>query len=87
MSASGMNPVGERFGVRHAQSRELCSLTRVGAHRLLGAEQAAQRLGSALSREEASLDPNSWAFSYQVRAKSMLATCLRMPNCAKAAGS
>jgi hypothetical protein len=32
--------------------------------------QAAQRLRSVLSREEASVDPNSWAFSYHVRAKS-----------------
>jgi hypothetical protein len=38
------------------------------------AERAAQRLGSVLSREEASVDPNSWAFSYHVRAKSTLAT-------------
>jgi hypothetical protein len=42
-------------------------------HGLLRAERAAQRLGSVLSREEASADPNSWAFSYHVRAKSTLA--------------
>jgi hypothetical protein len=64
----------ERFGVRQAQSRELRSLTRIGAHRPLRAEQAVQWLGSILSRTEASVDPNSWAFSYHVRAKSTLAT-------------
>jgi hypothetical protein len=46
-------------------------VTWVGA--LLRAEQAAQRLGSVLSRAEASVDPNSWAFWYHVRARSTLA--------------
>ena len=39
-----------------------------------GSFPTAQRLLNVLSRVEASVDPNCWAFSYQVRAKSTLAT-------------
>jgi len=61
---------GERFGARQARSNELCSPLGSAVPPFI---RAAQWLGSVLSREEASVDPNSWAFSYQVRAKSTLA--------------
>ena len=65
-SASLANALASR-GQSRVQSLQSQRLVRDGP-------PTAQRLLNVLSRVEASVDPNSWAFSYQVRAKSTLAT-------------
>ena len=62
-------PLGDRLAGGQSRAHSLQS------HQLVrGGFPTAQRLLNVLSRVEASVDPNSWAFSYQVRAKSTLAT-------------
>jgi hypothetical protein len=64
------SPIGDRHRLANASRARSLQTRRL----VRGSFPTAQRLLNVLSRVEASVDPNSWAFSYQVRAKSTLAT-------------